>query len=151
METSLQRVIDLAMPQLAALTSAHVLKIQLPPYLPSLHADEQRISQVITNLVNNATKFSPLNSHITLSAYRSEGELQVDVADEGRGIPPAEREHIFQAFRQLENGRQSGSKGAGLGLAICKGLIEAHKGRIWVQDRADGGTVFSFTLPASEK
>jgi two-component system sensor histidine kinase KdpD len=139
------------MPQLAALTSAHVLNIQLPPHLPSLRADEQRIAQVLTNLVNNATKFSPLNTQITLSAYRSGGEVQVDVADEGQGIPPAEREHIFHAFHQLENGRQNASKGAGLGLAICKGLIEAHKGRIWLQDRAGGGTVFSFTLPANIK
>jgi signal transduction histidine kinase len=73
--------------------------------------------------------------------------VQVNVADHGPGIPPQDRERVFEAFRQLENGTGNRTKGAGLGLAICKGLIEAQNGKIWIQGRLAPGAVISFTLP----
>ena len=75
--------------------------------------------------------------------------IQVDVTDQGPGIPPKDHLRVFEAFRQLENGTENRAKGAGLGLAICKGLIEAHTGKIWIQDHRGPGTVISFNLPVS--
>jgi signal transduction histidine kinase len=150
-EVSLAKVIESARPQLSALTIEHELKIEIPPDLPLLVADEQRIAQVVTNLVSNAVKFSPAHSQIILMARTDGKNIQVDVADQGAGIPAADRQRVFAAFRQLENGSSSQAKGAGLGLAICKGLVEAHHGRIWVQDHEQPGTVISFTLPALVK
>jgi signal transduction histidine kinase len=102
--------------------------------------------QVFENLTNNAVKFSPPSSQITISARLVDDLVQVDVSDEGIGIPPDERERIFEAFKQLRKGEPNAS-GVGLGLAICKGLIAAHGGQIWVQKKDSPGATISFTLP----
>ncbi len=73
--------------------------------------------------------------------------IRIDVADQGPGIPPQDATRVFEAFRQLEAGSENRTRGAGLGLAICKGLIEAHNGKIWIQEHRGPGTVISFTLP----
>ena len=146
-ETSLQRIIDSARPQLTAITADHDLMIEIPVNLPLIFADEQRIAQVITNLVNNAAKFSPAHTRIVLSIAPSNEEIIVKVTDDGPGIPARERQRVFTAFLQLENAGINRTKGAGLGLAICKGLIEAHQGRIWIQDQKEPGTTIAFTLP----
>ncbi len=134
-------------PQMRAITSDHVLVLEITPDLPPVSVDGQRIAQVLTNLAGNAAKYSPPQTRITISAYPVENAIQIDVADQGIGIPTKEREHVFEAFRQLENKSSNRTRGAGLGLAICKGLVEAHGGRIWIQDRTEPGTVVSFTLP----
>ena len=136
-----------ALVQLQALTAEHVLVLDIPPDLPPIFCDEQRIGQVLTNLVGNAAKFSPIGSQVTISAQQSGEMVQVDVADRGPGIPPEYRSRIFEAFRQVENGTDGLTKGAGLGLAICKGLVEAQNGKIWVQDQREPGTIMSFSLP----
>jgi signal transduction histidine kinase/PAS domain-containing protein len=146
-KVSLKTVIESALVQLQALINDHELVLEIPRELPLIYADGQRIAQVLTNLVGNAAKFSPKGTQIIISTRRSGEMIQVDVADQGPGIPPQDRTRVFESFRQLENGTGSRTKGAGLGLAICKGLIEAHGGMIWVQDRAGPGTVISFTLP----
>jgi two-component system sensor histidine kinase KdpD len=115
-----------------------------------VNADEQRIDQVINNLVGNAAKYSPLHTRVTVSVCQVDDSIQVDVADQGPGIPPAERIRIFEAFHQLENGMGARMmRGAGLGLAICKGLIEAHGGKIWIQNLPIPGTTVSFILPVA--
>jgi signal transduction histidine kinase len=124
-----------------------VLVLKITPDLPSVSVDGQRIAQVLTNLAGNAAKYSPPGTRITISAYPIENAIQIDVADQGIGIPAKEREHVFEAFRQLENESSNRARGAGLGLAICKGLVEAHGGKIWIQERAEPGTVVSFTIP----
>ena len=144
---SLNNIIDSALAQLQAITTEHELVLDLPAELPPILGDEQRIAQVLTNLVSNAAKFSPTQTPITISAHRSGEMIQVDVADQGPGIPPQDSIRVFEAFRQLENGTGNRTKGAGLGLAICKGLIEAHHGKIWIQDHRGPGTVISFTIP----
>ncbi len=150
-KVSLSEVLESAYPQLQALTTEHELLIDVPPEMPLILADAQRIAQVITNLVNNAAKFSPAQTKITILARDLGQEIIVSITDEGRGIPAKDRQRVFAAFRQLENGGDNRSKGAGLGLAICKGLVEAHKGRIWVEDRDGPGTVISFTLPTFDR
>ena len=135
------------MAQLQTVTVQHQLNLDIPIDLPALHVDGDRIAQVLTNLVGNAVKFSPPQSTITVSAARVDEMVQIDVADQGRGIAPAERRRIFEPFQQLDAHGVHRAQGTGLGLAICKGLVEAHGGRIWVQDRSGPGTTLSFTLP----
>ncbi len=141
----LNTVVDTAMAQLRTLTEHHQLFVDLPPDLPLVHIDFQRIAQVIVNLVGNAARYTPKGTAITVSAEREDGVLRIDVQDEGPGIPPDQHELVFEAFRQATN--RSSKKGAGLGLAICKGLIEAHHGSIWIQPTPPPGTTISFTLP----
>jgi two-component system sensor histidine kinase KdpD len=140
-------IVNTAMAQLQTVTARHQLDLDVPLDLPAVRADGDRIAQVLTNLVGNAVKFSPLYTTITVSAARVDETIQIDVADQGRGIAPAERGRIFEPFQQLDAHSVHRAQGAGLGLAICKGLVEAHGGRIWVQDRSGPGTTLSFTLP----
>jgi PAS domain S-box-containing protein len=143
---SLSEIIGTAMAQLETITAQHRLVIRVIPNLPLVLVDMQRIAEVLVNLVGNATKYAPPATQITLSATTHETDLQVNVSDEGPGIPVENREKVFEAFRQLENSTSQQMKGLGLGLAISKGLIEAHGGKIWVADTRSG-TTLSFTLP----
>ncbi len=147
--TTPREIVESALPQLARLAENHQLEIRLPDDLPPVEADTRRIAQVMNNLVGNAAKFSPPGTLIQVTVRSVDGRIQFDISDQGPGIPPEDRERIFEAFRQ---GRQEPgmiTKGAGLGLAIARGLIEAHHGRLWVQDRPGPGVTFSFTLPAA--
>lgn len=144
---SLSTIIDSAIAQLQAIINDHNLVLNVPAKLPPIFGDELRIAQVLTNLVSNAVKFSPPQTQITISAHRAGKMVQVDVSDQGPGVPQKDTTRIFEAFRQLENETSSRTKGAGLGLAICKGLIEAHHGQIWIQNHDGPGTIISFTVP----
>jgi signal transduction histidine kinase/chaperonin cofactor prefoldin len=146
-KVSLKSIIDSALAQLQALTIEHKLVLDLPLELPLILGDEQRVAQVLTNLVSNAAKYSPSGTQIIISGHRSAGMVQIDVIDSGQGIPPPDRDRVFEAFRQLDNGIGHRTNGAGLGLAICKGLVEAQNGKIWIQDRSGPGTIISFILP----
>ena len=118
---------------------SHVIS-DLPPVL----ADATRINQVLSNLVGNAVKFTPRDGLITISAERADGEVRFSVIDTGPGIPAEQLPHIFGRFWQA---RASDRRGIGLGLAIAKGIVEAHKGRIWVESSVGLGSTFYFTLP----
>jgi K+-sensing histidine kinase KdpD len=146
---TLNRIIATAAAQLQTVTANHQLALNVPPDLPLVSADAQRIAQVLTNLVGNAAKYSPLRTSITISAHPVGDMIQIDVIDQGPGIPARERARVFEPFQQLDSQPVNRPKGAGLGLAICKGLVEAHGGRIWVQARSEPGTIISFTLPLS--
>lgn len=137
-----------SLPQLNMLAVNHHLMINKPEFdLPDLNVDVMRISQVLTNLVNNAVKYSPQNTTIIISVEKfSDRFIKVCVSDEGMGIPLEARVRVFEAFQQLDH-EKGGTHGVGLGLAICRGLIEAHGGRIWVDDHIGDGTTMSFTLP----
>lgn len=115
-----------------------------------VECDRDRIAQVIGNLYENALKFSPANSDIVTRVGHSEerNKVLVTVADNGPGIPDAHKEKIFLKFHQVKRGKLTG-QGVGLGLAICKTIIEAHHGGIWVEDNPNGGSVFSFILGAA--
>jgi signal transduction histidine kinase/putative methionine-R-sulfoxide reductase with GAF domain len=148
---SFQNVVAAALTQIQTLTSEHALVFNIPSNLPAVNVDKQRIAQVMTNLVGNAVKFSPQHTQITISVHQIDDSLvQVDVSDQGIGIPFEKRTRIFEAFQQLENEPSIHNKGAGLGLAICRGLIEAHGGNIWIQDRSGLGSTISFTLPIAQ-
>ncbi|HEY3992560.1 MAG TPA: ATP-binding protein, partial [Ktedonobacteraceae bacterium] len=107
-----------------------------------------QIEQVVFNLLENALHYTPEGSQIDINVQRQENALQVSIADRGPGIPLTERETIFTKFYRIaQNGH---SRGLGLGLAICQGVIQAHEGRIWVETREGGGSIFCFTLPTHE-
>ena len=148
---TMSSIVAVTMTQLEAIAPDHQLNVDVPDALPPVKADLQRISQVLTNLVGNAAKYSPLGTQVNISATATDGWVQVNVTDQGPGISAADRAHLFEAFRRGESSPIRRTKGAGLGLAICRGLIEAHGGRIWVQDRNGPGATLSFTLPVMDE
>ena len=115
--------------------------------LPLQYVDPIRIAQVLWNLLENALKYSSSCTSIKVEARWSSNEVLIGVADRGPGIPTEEREKIFQHFYRLERDQGSHTQGNGLGLAICQGIVQAHGGRIWVEDEPEGGSIFRFTLP----
>ncbi|HXE71701.1 MAG TPA: ATP-binding protein [Candidatus Nitrosotenuis sp.] len=119
------------------------LSVTVAPGLPPLWADEDKIEQVLTNLVENALKYAP-GSQVLLEASGGPAEVTLSVSDQGRGVAPGERERIFGLFQR---GEKPGARGTGLGLFICKAIVEAHGGRIGVDTPAGGGARFYFTVP----
>ena len=122
----------------------------IPEHLPPVYVDPTRISQVLSNLLDNAVKFSPEKSSIAVRAQVLEDDpsfVCVSVADCGCGIDPEESERIFDRLYQAQNSLQASRRGLGLGLFICKELITMHGGRIWNDTKRRGGSTFSFTVP----
>ena len=147
-EQPLDEIFEMASAQLGVITAEHELALDSADGLPLVMADPLRIAQVLVNLVGNAVRYSPPGTLIRVSAIPQGDHVRIDVCDEGHGIPAEVRPHVFEAFRQgLESG--SSRKGAGLGLAICKGIIDNHGGQIWIQDSDGPGTTVCFTLPVA--
>jgi signal transduction histidine kinase len=109
-----------------------------------VRADPARVSQIVGNLVGNAIKFTPEKGSVKLRATPQDKNVVFQVVDDGPGIPPDNMSHLFDTFWQA---RKSDRRGVGLGLAIAKGLVEAHGGKIWVESTVDHGSSFSFSLP----
>ena len=126
--------------------SSVVMEASIDADLPAVWADSARIQQVLSNLVGNAVKFTPRQGRITVAAERIDGEVRFAVIDTGPGIPPEQVPHIFGRFWQAKS---SDRRGIGLGLAIAKGIVEAHAGRIWVESQVGIGSIFYFTLPCA--
>ena len=122
------------------------LIVDLQPRLPHVYADAERVHQVITNLVHNALKFSPVGAAINISASGDSAGKQVTISvnDSGIGIPAEDKDRIFERFYKTDRARASG--GTGLGLAIAKHIVQAHGGQIWVKSIENQGSTFSFTL-----
>lgn len=139
----IEEPIGAALSRIAGTPADRRVRTVIPSGLPIVEVDGVLLEQVVTNLVDNALKHAP-DSDVEIRA-RVEGEmLVVDVADRGPGLPPGQEERVFDKFHR--GGARSGW-GAGLGLTICRGILEAHGGRIWASARPEGGAVFSFALP----
>jgi signal transduction histidine kinase len=123
------------------------LEGRFPEFLPAINCDRDRILQVFANLIGNAIKFTPKGGTITVGAEPRDDEIRFSVADTGPGIPEDEIPHLFESFWQA---RAGGGEGTGLGLTICKGIITAHGGRIWVESERGAGATFYFTLPLAD-
>ena len=119
----------------------------LPADLPPVELDYLEIDQVLTNLIENAVRYTPAGSPIELSARVDGDQMVISVADRGPGIPPADRERVFDKFYRVLETQTTRTTGSGLGLAVSRGLVEAHGGRIWEENRDGGGAIFRFTLP----
>lgn len=129
------------------------INVEFERNLPTLRVDSRAVAEVIYTLVDNAAKYSPPDTAIYISARRSgESDVILSVADEGEGIPPEMRERVFDKFFRAARDGDTGisPSGNGLGLAIAKGIVEAHNGKIRVGEAANGGAVFEFTLPIDD-
>lgn len=134
---------------------AHELEIsietRIPDALPLLSIDADKVERLVTNLVDNALKYSPANGRVVVQANQNAatpGYIRVDVIDNGPGVPDEYKENLFEQFVQVK-GRQKVRRGVGLGLAFCKLVAEAHGGKIWIEDNPTGGSIFAFTLPVA--
>jgi signal transduction histidine kinase len=125
----------------------HVLRLEAAPQLPQVLVDPDRIHQVLGNLIGNAIHFSPEGSEVVVGARVTNGSVEFSVADHGVGIPREEQPRIFSRFHRAANAHASESPGAGLGLYISKGIVEAHGGTIGFRSELGRGSTFFFTLP----
>jgi two-component system sensor histidine kinase BaeS len=128
------------------------LEVDIPPDLPLITVDEDRIGQVLLNLLGNALQYTPAQGRVTVSAAREGDELIVQIRDTGIGIAREHLPQIFDRFYRVDKSRSRVSGGSGIGLTIAKHLIEAHGGRIWAESPGSGkGSTFTFTLPINSE
>ncbi|GIK42927.1 MAG: hypothetical protein BroJett011_67600 [Chloroflexota bacterium] len=148
-DISLERVIQASTANFEPI-AAHLgvtLSVEMPRSLPRIHADEDRLIQVLTNLLDNALKFTPRGGQVMVQALEQANAVRVRVMDTGAGIAPEELPYLFQQFYRGNESRPPEKQGMGLGLAICREIVTAHGGQIWVESELDRGTCFTFTLP----
>jgi PAS domain S-box-containing protein len=132
----------------AQISSAdHIFKLDLPRNLPRSRIDARRIRQVLENLINNADKYSKADTEIKIAAQCNLQELLISVSDQGIGIPQGELPRVFDRFFRSRRSEIAGQMGIGLGLSICKSLVEAEGGRIWIESEEGKGSTCFFTLP----
>jgi signal transduction histidine kinase len=134
--------------QLLAESAALQLRQEVAAELPDIWGDQHRLLQVLENLIGNATKFTPPGGRVTVGAAPREGKVLFWVSDTGPGIPPDALAHVFDRFWQARLGDR---KGAGLGLPITRGIVEAHGGGIWVDSSPGRGSTFFFTVPQASR
>ncbi len=141
-----QRVLQEACTRMQTINEDHTITLDIEEQLPPAYVDPERILNVMQNLLENAGKYAPAHTPIRVNAHREGADILVSVTDDGPGIQPEVLPHLFERFYR---GVHFDAPGSGLGLALCKGLIEAHGGRIWVESPtgARGGTTVYFTLP----
>jgi PAS domain S-box-containing protein len=150
-EVSLADVFEESLHAVSGWAQEQKVKIEYVPTTLKVFADEGRIVQVLNNLLGNAIKFSPSGKRVLLSAHEAYDYVEVRVKDEGRGIPENQRDVIFERFQQIHLADASNHGGAGLGLAICKAILERHGGTIRVDSEEGFGSTFSFRLPKSRE
>jgi len=141
----LEEVVGAALDATRVMLKSHHVEVRLARELPLVRFDALLIERVLVNLLENASKYTPAGSQVILSAEAAGEELTVSVSDNGPGLPVGREEAVFQKFTR--GNRESATPGVGLGLAICRAIVEAHHGKIVGTNRAGGGVTFSFTLP----
>ncbi len=146
--TSLAAIVSRVTAEFADAPGIPPIEVALPADLPPVDVDADRIAQVLDNLVTNAAKYGGTSAPITIRAAQQERYVVVSVEDEGVGIAPAERDQVFERFYRGRRAREASVPGSGLGLYVCRRLVEAHGGEIWVDDRPHG-TAIAFTLPVA--
>jgi two-component system sensor histidine kinase KdpD len=144
----LEEVVGGALAGLTSRMANHPVSIKLPHDLPMVEIDGLLIERVFANLLENAVKYTPPGTPIEISAASEQNELVVTVSDQGQGIPAGEEKRIFEKFHRIVSEGNQG--GAGLGLTICRSIVEAHGGRIWADNTSLGGAAFHFALPLTE-
>jgi two-component system sensor histidine kinase KdpD len=152
---NVDEIVSSALARAAAITKHHDVALKIERELPVLRVDERAVSEVVYTLIDNAAKYSPPGSKISVSAKRaSERVIQMAVENEGEPIAIELRERVFEKFFRATRDadiRSSSQSGSGMGLAIAKGIVEAHNGRIWIDGRDGGGTRVVFDLPIGDE
>ena len=146
----LSALVDDVLGRLRPVTEQHPIVVDVPDDLPPVPLDYLEIGDVLFNLIENATKYTPPGTEIRVSARQNAEEVRLEVADRGPGIPPQNIRRLFEPFYRAK-GPESRPTGMGLGLAVAKGLVEAHGGRIWAENAPEGGARFVFALPLSAR
>ncbi len=141
----LPEVMDAVLHRLAARTQTHILRVDIPSELPPVPLDYAAFEQIMTNLLDNALKYSAPGSEISISARQVGNFVEIGVSDHGRGVPPEAQQAVFEKFYRADNSARVA--GSGLGLSIVKGFVEAHGGKAWISSRAGEGTSVKFVLP----
>jgi len=144
----LEEVVGGALAGMSTRLANHPVNVKLPHDLPFIEIDSLLIERVFANLLENAVKYTPPGTPIEISAASNRNELLVTVSDQGHGIPAGEEKRIFEKFHRVASEGNQG--GAGIGLTICRSIVEAHGGRIWADNLVSGGAAFHFALPLSE-
>ncbi len=132
-------------------TTRHEILTRISKDIPNVNIDTKRIRQVLDNLINNAVKYSPPDTRITIAAKKTGNDILLSVTDRGAGIPPEELTNVFDRMYRIEQRLYSGVDGLGLGLYICRRLVEAHGGSIWVESTLGEGSTVFLTLPLDNK
>jgi len=140
---SLEEITGVVMERLSDRFKNHPLSLKIPDNLPLIRFDSLLMEQVLMNLLENAAQHTPPGTPVELAAWAQKTGVLVEVADRGPGLPAGQEERVFEKFAR---GKSPGG-GVGLGLSICRVIVEAHGGRIWAENRSGGGAVFRFTLP----
>jgi len=147
----IKRVIQSAVEEVKRQSSAHEFMVSVPRKLPPVYADPLRLERILYNLLENAVKYSPQGGEIRVSVKQEKEHLVIGVSDQGIGISPADQAKLFRSFQRLEEFKPGRARGVGLGLLVCRRLVEAHGGQIWVKSKPGQGSTFFFTLPLSQK
>ena len=142
---SLEELVGAALHRLEPQAAGRPFDVELPGDLPLVPVDDVLVEQVLFNLLENALKHAPSRQAVTIRARRERDGVEVTILDRGPGIPPGHESRLFEKFHRGERAR--GTDGAGLGLAICRGIVTVHGGRILAANRPGGGAAFTFTLP----
>ena len=140
---SLEEVTGVALNRLDDRLGGRAIDVTIPPEMALVPLDATLVEQVLINLVENALKYTPAGTPIAIRARETEEGVEVEVSDSGPGVPRGEEERIFEKFHRAS----AAGIGMGLGLTICRGIVTAHEGKIWCENRAEGGASFRFTLP----
>jgi two-component system sensor histidine kinase KdpD len=143
-----QDLVGVTLNQMANRLRHRQLVMDVPSTLPPVSIDLVLAAQALVNLVDNAVKYSPADTSIGIRAYADQGQVVIEVSDQGVGVPSDELERIFDKFYRIQ--QASDTSGTGLGLSISKGIVELHGGRIWASNRPGGGTTFAMALPVAE-
>jgi signal transduction histidine kinase len=148
--TSLRPIVEETVGTFRLMASQYQFQIEMPRRPPQIMADPRRVRQVLRNLLENAVKYSPAGGPILVAVKVHPDAVQIGVADRGIGIQPEHLDRVFDRFYQVDSASTRKVGGSGLGLSICKAVVEAHKGKIWVESQVGMGSSFYFTLPLAD-
>lgn len=143
-----EEIVGTVLTRLQKQLAGRPIKVKLPSGMPMMFVDAVLIEQVLINLLENALRYTPPGSGLEITAETSEHAIEIAVADHGPGIPLGREDHLFEKFYQARH--EAAQSGVGLGLAICRAIIEVHGGRIYAQNQPSGGAVFTFVLPVDQ-
>jgi two-component system sensor histidine kinase KdpD len=144
----IQDLVGIALARFAQRRSSHMVQVDLPETLPLVSMDMPLMTQVLMNLLDNAAKYSPENAPIEIQGWLANGEVVLSILDQGIGIPETDLPKVFDKFYRTPLTR--GISGIGLGLSISQGIVEAHRGRMWAENRPSGGSAISLALPVEQ-